>query len=91
VRPVAVLKMEDEAGLDAKLMAVPVDALTQAYAEIKTKKDLDPTLVNNIEHFFKNYKTAEPGKWVKIHGWEDVDAAHDEITQSVARMKSHSD
>ena len=84
-RPIAVLLMEDEAGLDGKIVAVPVDKLSSEYSHIQSKADVDPVLINEIELFFTNYKKAEAGKWVKIHGWGDAAAARREITESVER------
>ncbi|KKL55250.1 hypothetical protein LCGC14_2257270, partial [marine sediment metagenome] len=74
-RPVGVLNMEDEAGGDAKLVAVPHDKLTRAYTDVKEIDDLPKLLRDQIQHFFENYKTLEPGKWVKVQGWDNAAAA----------------
>ncbi len=83
-RPVGVLNMEDEAGGDAKLVAVPHDKLTTAYSHVKDIDDLPQQLRDQIQHFFENYKTLEPGKWVKIQNWDNADAARKAISDSVA-------
>lgn len=83
-RPVGVLNMEDEAGEDAKLVAVPHDKLTSAYKEIKDVDDLPQLLRDQIKHFFENYKTLEPGKWVKVRNWDNAAAARDAITNAIA-------
>jgi inorganic pyrophosphatase len=80
--------MEDEAGLDGKILAVPVDKLSSEYTHIQSAADIDPILIKQIEDFFTNYKKAEPGKWVKIQGWGDTDAARREITESVERYQT---
>src|SRR3990167_11208260 len=78
-RPIGLLRMTDESGKDAKILAVPVDKLTPLYSTVKEPKDLGQQLLNQIEHFFKHYKDLESGKWVKVDGWEDMEAAHREI------------
>ena len=82
-RPVGVLNMEDEAGGDAKLVAVPHDKLTKSYSHVKVVEDLPDLLKEQIQHFFENYKTLEPGKWVKVQGWANADAARDAITKAI--------
>ena len=85
VRPVGVLLMEDEAGGDEKIIAVPVPKLTQRYAKIKTYSDLPDITLHQIQHFFEHYKDLEPGKWVKIIGWGDVDEAKQLINEGIDR------
>ena len=87
-RPVGVLKMTDESGTDAKILAVPVDKLSTIYRGIKDIGDVDELTLNQIEHFFSHYKDLEPGKWVKIDGWEDAESAKAEIVSSVERYKT---
>jgi inorganic pyrophosphatase len=82
-RPIGILNMSDEAGQDAKLLAVPHDKLTTLYRDVKEASDLPELLIKQIEHFFENYKDLEAGKWVKIDGWDDSAAARAEITKSV--------
>ena len=84
-RPVGVLNMTDESGQDAKVIAVPVDKLSSIYTDVKNIEDVPALLKSQIEHFFSHYKDLEKGKWVKIEGWADVDAAKAEITSSVER------
>ena len=86
-RPVGVLNMEDEAGGDAKLVAVPHDKLTNAYQDVKDIDDLSLLLRDQIRHFFENYKTLEPGKWVKAQGWDNAAAAKKAIVESINAYK----
>ena len=86
-RPVGVLKMTDEAGDDAKVLAVPLDTLTSEYREVAGVDDLPHQLVRRIEHFFAHYKDLEPGKWVRIDGWADRAAALAAIEDSLARHR----
>ncbi len=86
-RPVGKLKMEDEAGMDAKLIAVPHDKLTPLYKHVKEYTDLPELLLKQIEHFFAHYKDLEPGKWVKITGWEGSEVAKEEILKSIEAAK----
>ncbi|WP_158771982.1 inorganic diphosphatase [Paraglaciecola sp. L1A13] len=87
-RPVGVLKMTDESGTDAKILAVPVDKLSTIYRGIKDIDQVDELTLNQIQHFFSHYKDLEPGKWVKIDGWENVESAKAEIVSSVERYKN---
>lgn len=82
-RPIGVLKMSDESGEDAKILAVPVSKTTPLYDDVKSIEDVPPIVLKQIEHFFEHYKDLEKGKWVKIEGWEGVEAAKKEITDSV--------
>jgi len=86
-RPVGVLNMTDEAGEDAKLLAVPHEKLTQAYNDVHDITDLPEMLRNNIKEFFENYKNLEKGKWVKVESWEGVDAAKVKIQAAAALYK----
>ena len=88
VRPIGVFLMQDEAGIDEKLIAVPVQRLTRRYDKIENYTDLPPITVEQIEHFFAHYKDLEPGKWVKIEGWLGPEEAKKEITDSVRRYKA---
>jgi inorganic pyrophosphatase len=85
------LKMIDEAGEDAKLLAVPVDKLTKLYSHVKTLDDLPPSLLQQVSHFFEHYKDLEPGKFVKVEGWGDLAAAQQEIMAGVANYQSAKD
>jgi len=86
-RPVGMLRMTDESGKDAKILAVPVNKLTPRYQHVQKPKDVGQELLNSIEHFFKHYKDLEAGKWVKIDGWEEVESARKEILASVQRYQ----
>ena len=81
------LKMTDESGVDAKLLAVPISKLSKMYDDIHTHKDLPESLLQSLEHFFKHYKDLEAGKWVKVDGWEGPDAARHEIMSSIERYQ----
>ena len=87
VRPVGVLVMEDNAGEDEKIIAVPSRHLTQRYDRIETYTDLPDITVKQIEHFFEHYKDLEPGKWVKILRWGDADEAYRLIQEGIERAK----
>ncbi len=87
-RPIGMLKMTDESGVDAKIIAVPVDKLTPLYAEVRTTEDLPELLRAQICHFFEHYKDLEKGKWVKIDGWAGVEEARAEIRSSQERYSS---
>ncbi len=87
VRPVGVLKMQDEAGGDEKIIAVPVPRLTRRYEKIHNYSDLPEITVRQIEHFFEHYKDLETSKWVKVLGWGDADEAKRLIGAGIARAK----
>jgi inorganic pyrophosphatase len=88
VRPLGMLLMEDEAGRDSKILAVPIDKLSVMYAQINTIRDLPKPLLDSISHFFEHYKDLEPGKWVKIGGWVDAEEAKREIISSIERHQN---
>jgi len=83
-RPVGVLHMSDEAGGDAKLVAVPHDKLTVLYKDVQEYTDLPTLLIEQIKHFFENYKDLEKGKWVKVEGWGGAEEARGLINKAVA-------
>lgn len=83
-RPIGVLHMTDEAGGDAKLIAVPHEKITQLYNDVHEYTDLPALLIEQIKHFFENYKDLEKGKWVKVEGWGDAASAREEIVKAVA-------
>ena len=85
-RVVGMLKMTDESGVDAKLLAVPTTKLTKIYETVQSYKDLPQHLLNSLEHFFNHYKDLEEGKWVKVDGWVGAEAASEEIMSSIARF-----
>ena len=82
-RPIGVLKMDDEAGGDAKLLAVPIDKVLSIYTHWQKPEDMNPLRLRQIQHFFEHYKDLEPGKWVKVQGWEGPQAAQDEISTGI--------
>ena len=83
-RPVGVLKMTDEAGEDAKVLAVPVDKVLSIYSHWQKPEDLNELRLRQIQHFFEHYKDLEKGKWVKIDGWYGPEEAKKEILNGVA-------
>ncbi|RZI54871.1 MAG: hypothetical protein EOP12_00395 [Pseudomonas sp.] len=83
-RPVGVMYMTDEAGADAKVIAVPHEKLSSMYSNVKECSDLPALLLAQIQHFFENYKALEPGKWVKMGRWGSADEAREDIRKSVA-------
>jgi inorganic pyrophosphatase len=87
-RPVGVLLMEDEAGVDEKLITVPVDKLHPFYTDVKSYADLPAIMCEQIEHFFTHYKDLEPGKWVKVTSWAGPDEAAAIIDDSIARARA---
>ncbi len=84
-RPVGMLKMTDESGEDAKVLAVPHDKM---YDDIEDIEDVSSRLLEQLAHFFEHYKDLEKNKWVKIDGWINKEAAKQEIMDSVARFKA---
>ncbi|MFO7858442.1 MAG: inorganic diphosphatase [Ectothiorhodospiraceae bacterium] len=84
-RPVGVLEMSDEAGEDAKIVAVPVSKLTPLYDRVQEPDDFPPMLKEQIGHFFEHYKDLEKGKWVRIDGWKGAEAARKELQDAVDR------
>lgn len=86
-RPVGMLKMSDESGVDAKVIAVPVDKLCGLYTDVRRPEDLPSLLLRQIAHFFEHYKDLEPNKWVKVEGWVGPDEARAEILASVERYQ----
>jgi inorganic pyrophosphatase len=87
-RPVGALVMEDEAGLDEKVLAVPVDDLHPFYRGIKSYRDLPAIMCEQIAHFFQHYKDLEKGKWVTIVRWLDAEAAEQLVMDAIARGAS---
>src|SRR6201982_2194043 len=87
VRPVGVLLMEDEAGGDEKIIAVPSTKLTQRYDKVKKYSDLPGNTLPQIQHFFEHYKDLEKGKWVKVLRWGDAEEACKLILEGIERAK----
>jgi inorganic pyrophosphatase len=86
-RPIGALLMEDENGVDEKIIAVPVDALNPFYDDISELTDLPSIFRDQIEHFFRHYKDLERGKWVKLTGWADSKKARTLIMEAISRFK----
>lgn len=87
-RPVGVLKMTDDSGDDAKILAIPVDKLCKSTRTVQSFRDLPSTILDQISHFFSHYKDLDEGKWVRVEGWGDVDEAKQEI---IASMEMYQD
>ena len=83
-RAIGVLKMTDEAGGDAKVLAVPVDKILPIYSHWQKPEDMNELRLRQIQHFFEHYKDLEKGKWVKIDGWYGPEEAKQEIRNGVA-------
>ncbi len=86
-RAIGILKMEDEAGQDGKILAVPTDKILSIYTQWQKPEDLNPMRLKTIAHFFEHYKDLEPNKWVKILGWEGPESAHQEILEGMANYQ----
>ena len=86
--PVGVLIMEDEQGMDEKIIAVPPEALNPYYKDVKDYTDLPQMLLDKIEHFFQHYKDLEKGKWVKTIRWGDAKEARKLINEAIDRAKN---
>ena len=86
-RAIGVLKMEDEAGIDAKLLAVPIDKVLPIYTHWQKPEDINQMRLKAIQHFFEHYKDLEAGKWVKVQGWEGPEAAREEIRLGIATFQ----
>jgi inorganic pyrophosphatase len=84
-RPVGVLLMSDEKGIDEKILAVPIDPLNPFYADVRTYQDLPPLLVAQITHFFQHYKDLEPGKGASVGDWAGLEVARERIRSAIIR------
>ena len=87
-RAIGVLKMTDEAGGDAKILAVPVDKILSIYSHWQKPEDMNELRLRQIQHFFEHYKDLEKGKWVKIEGWAGPEEAKAEIVNGVAAFNA---
>jgi inorganic pyrophosphatase len=88
VRPIGVLMMQDEAGGDEKIIAVPSTKITRRYENVVNHTDLPQITLDQIQHFFEHYKDLEPGKWVKLTGWGDAAKARQLISEAIDRAKA---
>jgi inorganic pyrophosphatase len=86
-RPVGALLMEDQAGIDEKIITVPVDALHPFYTEVNSYLDLPQIVREQIAHFFSHYKDLEPGKWTRIGRWVDQEAARRIVMDAIERAR----
>ncbi len=91
VRPIGVLLLKDEAGMDEKILAVPVDALHPYFSGVSSFWDLPQILLDQIKHFFQHYKDLEKDKWVKVEGWAEADEAARLIEASIKRAAEEDD
>ncbi|MGR9071724.1 MAG: inorganic diphosphatase [Gammaproteobacteria bacterium] len=87
-RPIGILKMTDESGLDAKVLAVPVKKMTPFYDKVDSYLDIPEGELAKITHFFEHYKDLEDGKWVKLDGWYGIETAAEEIMNSIKRYNA---
>ena len=87
-RPIGMLEMKDEEGVDTKLIAVPHSKLDPSYENVKTVDDLPQVLLDRIKHFFEHYKELEPGKWVKVESFKGVQSAIEEIKKGIENYKA---
>ena len=85
VRPVGVLMMEDESGMDEKILAVPISKLDVTFDSVQDISDVSDMLKNRIKHFFEHYKELEKGKWVKVLDWKDAKTAIKTIEEAIKR------
>jgi inorganic pyrophosphatase len=86
-RVVGMLQMQDEAGEDTKLVAVPISKVFPAYDHVQSIDDMHDLTKDRIQHFFEHYKDLEPGKWVKVIGWGDAAEARELILEAIERAK----
>ena len=86
-RVIGVLNMEDEAGGDSKLIAVPTEKILPHFKHIQKLEDMGELLLKQVQHFFEHYKDLEAGKWVKVTGWQDAQAAKTEIVKAIENAK----
>lgn len=87
-RPIGVLLMEDEGGMDEKVIAIPTTKLTRRYEKVETVHDLPQITLDQIQHFFEHYKDLEPGKWVRVIEWQSADVAKRLIMESIDRAQA---
>ncbi|HIP66699.1 MAG TPA: inorganic pyrophosphatase, partial [Candidatus Nanopusillus sp.] len=88
VRPIGVLVTEDESGMDRKVIAVPHEKIDPRFKDIKDISDVPGIILDQIKHFFEHYKELEPGKWVKVKGWEGKERALEIIKAAIDRYNN---
>ena len=81
---IGMLEMEDEAGIDTKILAVPTAKIDPFFGTYKNISDVPDAIKNKLKHFFENYKTLEPNKWVKIKDWKDKAAAEEAVKKGMS-------
>ncbi len=86
-RPIGVREMEDEAGLDARILAVPLDRITPLHRGMRRYHDLPEIELRRIAHFFEHYKDPEPDEWIRIEGRQGAERAHRIIREAMARWQ----
>ena len=86
--PIGLLEMEDEAGIDTKIIAVPTEKIDPVYGKLKDINQLDPAIKEKIKHFFEHYKELEKGKWVKVKNWQPKQAALASIAEAQQRFQN---
>jgi inorganic pyrophosphatase len=87
VRPIGLLELEDEAGGDEKVLAVPLPKITRLYDKVRSWSDIPEIDLQRIQHFFEHYKDLEPEKWVRVGSWRDAEQAHAVITRAIERAR----
>nr|WP_315226180.1 inorganic diphosphatase [uncultured Limnohabitans sp.] len=87
-RALGILMMEDEGGLDGKVLAVPTEKILARYSNIQSLADIHDLQLQQISHFFEHYKDLEKGKWVKVKGWEGLDSAKKEILDGITNYNN---
>ena len=87
-KPIAVILMEDESGIDNKVVAVPTEKINPPFGKWNDVSDIPEKTKAQIQHFFENYKKKEPGKWVKVKDWKDKESAIEEVAKGLAAFKS---
>ena len=88
-RPIGILNMEDESGIDVKIITVPIESITRIYSNVKEVSDLPLLLIKQIKHFFSHYKDLEENKWVKVFGFNNRERARKEIMLGIKRLKNN--
>lgn len=87
VRPIGLLNMKDEEGIDTKIMAVPMAKVDPEFKDIDSIEKLPESIKNKIAHFFTYYKSIEPGKWAEVSGWQGKEKAYEQIKDAIKRAK----
>lgn len=86
-RPIGLLETEDQEGVDAKIIAVPLNKIDPTYSTFNDYSDLPKILQDKIVHFFEQYKNLEAGKWTKVKGWQSSEAAKKKISEAMERYQ----